>query len=122
VTFPHHSLVAWQRADELFIKVHGLARIRFPSSERFALTSQTRRAALSIPLNIVEGYSRRNPRERLQFLRTAWASLAELDYCLYVARRLEYLSEHEYQDIDAELRRTAAPLQGLLNHVKQRAV
>jgi four helix bundle protein len=120
MVYPHHSLVAWRRADDLFVRVHALTKARFPAHERHALTSQTRRAALSVPLNIVEGFARRHLRERLQFLRVAWASLAELDYCLHVARRLAYISQAEYEQVDKELARTAAPLRGLMNQVAER--
>jgi four helix bundle protein len=120
MVYPHHSLVAWRRADDLFVKVHHLAKARFPAHERYVLTSQTRRAALSVPLNIVEGFARRHLPERLQFLRVSWASLAELDYCLHVARRLAYISQAEYDRVDKDLARTAAPLRGLMNQVIER--
>jgi four helix bundle protein len=55
----HHSLVAWQRADDLFIKLHHLALQSFPAHERFELGGQLRRAAYSVPANIVEGFARR---------------------------------------------------------------
>ena len=70
----HHSLVAWQRADDLFIKVHRLALQSFPACERFELGSQLRRAAYSVPANIVEGFARRYPRARLHFLNIAEGS------------------------------------------------
>src|SRR4051812_31268142 len=54
MTLRHHSLVAWQRADDLFIKLHQLTIQRFPSLERFELSSQLRRAAYSVPANIAE--------------------------------------------------------------------
>jgi four helix bundle protein len=73
--FPHESLVAWQRADDLFISVHLLSKKKFPVDERFALTSQARRAAFSVAANIVEGRARKHDRERAQFLRTAWGRL-----------------------------------------------
>jgi len=60
--FPHQSLVAWQRADDLFINVHLLSKQKFPLDERFALTSQTRRAAFSVAANIVEGRARKHAR------------------------------------------------------------
>ena len=116
--FPHESLVAWQRADDLFINVHLLAKKKFPVDERFALTSQTRRAAFSVAANIVEGRARKHERERAQFLRTAWGSLAEVSYCLHAARRLGYLSQPEHEAIDREVRATAAPLFGLLKQVE----
>jgi len=74
----HHSLVAWQRADDLFIKVHVLAIKQFPAFERFELASQLRKAAYSVPANIVEGFARRHRRARLHFLNIAEGSLAEV--------------------------------------------
>src|SRR4051812_48272032 len=87
----HHSLVAWQRADDLFIRLHKLTIQSFPSFERFELGSQLRKAAYSVPANIAEGYARRHKRDRLRFLNIAEASLAEVSYCVHVAVRLEYV-------------------------------
>jgi 23S rRNA-intervening sequence protein len=55
---PHQNLVAWQRADDLFIEVHQLTRQQFPAYERYELGSQVRRAAYSVPANLVEGVAR----------------------------------------------------------------
>ena len=110
----YQSLVAWQRADDLFIRLHGVTRQYFPADERYELTSQLRRAAFSVPANIVEGTARHYPKETLQFLRTAWASLVETGYCLHVARRLGYITDALYGELDMELRRAAAPLLGMI--------
>jgi four helix bundle protein len=110
---PHESLVAWQRADDLFIRIHQLSKT-FPTHERYELGSQSRRAAFSVPANIVEGFARYPPKERAQFLRIALASLTELGYCIHVARRLGYISDDMKKDIDLELRSVDAPLRGLL--------
>ena len=67
MTLRHESLVAWQRADDLFIKLHRLTLQSFPSHEKFELGSQLRRAAYSVPANIVEGFARRYRRTRLHF-------------------------------------------------------
>ena len=67
----HHTLVAWQRADDLFIDIHALTRTAFPTFERFELGSQARRSAFSVAVNIVEGCARDHEREKLQFLNTA---------------------------------------------------
>jgi four helix bundle protein len=64
----HHSLVAWQRADDLFILLHRLSSRDFPARERYELGGQLRRAAYSVAANIVEGFARRQPRDRLHFL------------------------------------------------------
>lgn len=110
----YRSLVAWQRADDLFFRLHRLTHERFPVEERYELATQLRRAAFSVSNNIVEGTARINQGERLQFLRTSWASLAEVSNCLHAAKRLGYLSEGLYQELDRELRRAAAPLLGLI--------
>ena len=113
----HEKLVAWQRADDLFIEVHRLAG-RFPVHERYSLASQLRRAAYSVPANIVEGMARRSPRERLRFLNIAEGSLAEVAYCLHVARRLGYISDAAHADWDRHVRQVGAPLAGLRRSVQ----
>ena len=101
----HHSLVAWQRADDLFIKLHQLTMQRFPSLERFELSSQLRRAAYSVPANIAEGYARRHKRDRLRFLNIAEASLAEVSYCVHVAQRLGYVTPQLSKGLEKDLNR-----------------
>jgi four helix bundle protein len=114
----HHSLVAWQRADDLFIRLHKLTLHSFPAIERFELSSQLRRAAFSVPANIVEGFARRHRRERLRFLNVAEASLAEASYCVHAAWRLGYISEQLRKELELELNRVGAPLAGLIRSVR----
>jgi four helix bundle protein len=114
----HHALIAWQRADDLFITVHALTLSAFPRHERFELGSQTRRAAFSAAANIVEGCAREHQRERLQFLNISRGSLAELGYCLHVARRLGYVRRPDFDRVDLQLRQTAAALIGYIRSVK----
>lgn len=64
MSLSHHTLVAWQRADDLFIKLHQLSLKAFPAFERFELGSQLRRAAFSVPVNIVEGFAKPKGRAR----------------------------------------------------------
>lgn len=110
----HENLVAWQRADDLFVAIHQLTRQSFPPSERYLLTSQIRRSAYSVAANIVEGFARRSGKEKLHFLNISEASLAEVGYCLHVAKRLGYIDKIAYAAIDVQVRRTAAPLVGLI--------
>ncbi len=74
----YRDLIVWQKAMTLAKLIYGLTQ-RFPSEEKFGLTSQMRRAAVSIPSNIAEGQARRGPREFIQFIGQAEGSLAELD-------------------------------------------
>jgi four helix bundle protein len=115
----HHSLIAWQRADDLFIRIHQLARECFPDFERFELAPQLRRAAFSVPANIVEGFARRHKRARLNFLNIAEASLAEVWYCLHAAKRLGYISEEKLKQLEIDLNSVGAPLQGLIRSTRR---
>ena len=110
----HHSLIAWQRADDLFIKLHRLTLQSFPGYERFELGGQLRRAAYSVPANIVEGFARRYRRSRLHFLNISEASLAEVGYCIHAAKRLGYINDATHEELELEIRKVAAPLSGLV--------
>ena len=108
----------WQRADDLFIKLHVLTIKQFPAFERFELGSQLRRAAYSVPANIVEGFARRHRRERLHFLNIAEGSLAEAGYCLHVARRFGYITKEALIELEMELNGVGAPLAGLIRSTR----
>jgi four helix bundle protein len=110
----HHSLIAWQRADDLFIKLHQLSLKAFPAMERFELGTQLRRAAFSVAENIVEGFARPQGKARLNFLNISQSSLAEVGYCIHVAQRLGYLSESAANELETEIRQVGAPLAGLI--------
>jgi len=114
MSLPHHHLVVWQRADDLFIEIHQLTHTKFPCEEKYELSSQMRRAAYSVPANIVEGTQREHSRESLHFCSIASASLAELGYGLHAARRLGYLLPAEYDAFEEKVRMIAAPLRGLM--------
>jgi four helix bundle protein len=113
----HENLVAWQRADDVFIGVHKLTRTHFPPEERYELSSQIRRAAYSVAANIVEGFARRSLKDRAHFLNVSESSLAEVGYCLHVARRLGYIDDALYSKFDIRVRQTGAALTGLLQSV-----
>ena len=122
MSLPHHSLIAWQRADDLFIEIHRLTRTALPPEEKYELSSQLRRAAYSVPANIVEGMARQFPKERFHFLSIASASLAEVGYGLHAAHRLGYLVRENYDAIELRVRQVAAPLNGLLNSYRSSEV
>jgi four helix bundle protein len=115
----HHSLVAWQRADDLFIKLHRLSIERFPSIERYELGSQLRRAAFSVAVNIVGGFARRHRKARLNFLNVSESSLCEVWQCLHSATRLGYLAPDEFCRLEIELNAVGAPLEGLIRSTRR---
>ncbi len=92
----YHKLLVWQKARE-FVKLIYKYSDSFPRSEEFGLKGQTRRASISILLNIVEGYRRRSTKEFLRFLDISQASLTEVEACLEICLDLEYLTEKDYQ-------------------------
>ena len=114
----HHSLVAWQRADDLFIQLHKLTIRSSPSFERYELGSQLRKAAYSGPANIAEGFARRHRRERLHFLNISEASLAEVGYCIHAAWRLGYLTDPVLAELETSLNGVGAPLSGLIRSIR----
>jgi four helix bundle protein len=86
---PHASLLVWQDAMELVELIYAFSG-SFPDHERFGLTAQIRRAAVSIPSNIAEGAARRSTPEFRRFLSMARGSLSELDTQCQIAARLKY--------------------------------
>lgn len=87
----YKKLLAWQVADELVNAVYDLT-FKFPKDELYSLTSQLRRAALSVPANIIEGHARNNKNEFRHFLSIALGSLAEAGYYIEFALRRKYIS------------------------------
>ncbi len=92
------DLIAWQKAMDLVVDIYQTTD-RFPSREKFSLTDQIRRAAVSVPSNIAEGQAHFRKGEFLHFLRHSRGSLAELETQILIAQRLKYL-----QDSEAEIR------------------
>ncbi|MBI4049545.1 MAG: four helix bundle protein [Candidatus Doudnabacteria bacterium] len=92
------QLVVWQEAHKLAVKVYGFTDA-FPRHEKFGLSSQLQRAAVSVPSNIAEGFKRGSSKEKVQFYRTADGSLSELESQLILARDLSYLNESAYKDL-----------------------
>lgn len=113
---PHHNLEAWPESMQLVAEVYR-ATTAFPDDERFGLTSQMRRAAVSIPSNVAEGAARNGKREFLYAVGVARGSLAELDTQLLVAAELDYLSpDHRvFERID----RVSRLLTGLHKHLSK---
>ena len=118
MSLAHHSLVAWQRADDLFIRLHQLSLKAFPAYERFELGGQLRRAAFSVAANIVEGFAHSPGRARLNFLKVSHASLAEVGYCIHVAKRLGYVSEAVANELEMQVKEVGAPLAGLVRSAR----
>jgi len=86
----YKNLIIWQKSDELALQVYKLTD-KFPKHELFGITSQLRRAVLSIPTNIVEGYNRKSKKELHRFIDIALGSLAETEYLIEFSKKLGYI-------------------------------
>ena len=96
---PHHKLEAWSKAIEFVTDVYKNSE-SFPKEERYGLTSQIRRAAVSIPANIAEGAGRHSKKEFAHFLSNSQGSASELETELVIAHRLGYLDETTFSRLE----------------------
>ena len=92
----YRELTVWQKSIDWVERIYRVSK-SFPSEEKFGLTSQIRRAAVSVPSNIAEGAARTGTKEFLQFLSVASGSLAEVETQLILAERLGYLAKPEHE-------------------------
>lgn len=113
----YKNLVVWQRADELAKEVY-MATRSFPKEEIYGITSQLRRAVLSVPINIVEGYSRQSKKELRQFINISLASLAEVEYIIDFSLRIGYLKEKDYERLEELRNITGKLLWGFYKSIK----
>jgi four helix bundle protein len=114
----YRELTVWQKSIALAERIY-VASKAFPKEESFGLTSQMRRAAVSVPSNIAEGAAREGTGEFLQFLSIAQGSLAELDTQLLLAERLGYLKAAQVRDLEHACDEIGRMLSGLRKSLKQ---
>jgi len=98
--FGYENLLVWQKANELALTVYQETK-GFPKEEMFGLTSQLRRAALSVPTNIAEGYARRNDKILKVFLDQAYGSLVETKYLVNFSHEVGYLRKESLENINS---------------------
>jgi four helix bundle protein len=116
---PHEKLEAWSKAIDFVVDVYKFTEF-FPKEETFGLTSQIRRAAVSVPANIAEGAGRNSDKEFAHFLSNAQGSASELETELIIAHRLGYLNETSFSDLSNSLDRIGRLITGLSQHLKRR--
>lgn len=114
---PHERLEVWQSAVDFVVTVYKETE-RFPTEERFGLTSQIRRAAVSIAANIAEGAGRDSAKEFGHFLSNAQGSASELATELLIAHRLSFLKTDVYTRLSATLDSIGRMIVGLSRHVR----
>ena len=115
--FTFTNIKAWQHAHAYVIKVYELTHT-FPKHEQYALTSQIQRAAVSIPANIAEGFSRRTQKDRLRFYEISEGSLEETKYYIILAQDLQYISKDNARALYAQANDVGRLLKGWIKNTK----
>ena len=113
----YRDLEVWEKSHKLTIDLYKLSRA-FPKEELYGLTSQLRRAAVSIGANLAEGCGRRTAPELARFVRLAMGSASELDYHLLLCRDFKFVTVDEYERQSKELTRIRKMLFGLLTSIE----
>lgn len=113
----YKELIVWQKSLDLAILIFDATKL-FPKSELYGLVSQTRRAAVSIPSNIAEGFCRGSKAEFRQFLQIAFGSGAELETQLAIAKNTGMLDEKSYNTLTAQLEEIMKMLNKMISNIK----
>src|SRR5258706_16221497 len=115
---PHKKLDAWNLSMNLVLDIYELTA-DFPSREKYGLTGQIQRAAVSVPSNIAEGAARQTKKEFSNFLHIAQGSLSELDTQIELAARLGYLDDGKRNRLDEKMQRIDKLITGLIRHLNK---
>ena len=111
------DLPVWQDARKFTNKIYNLTN-KFPKEELYGLTSQIRRAAVSVMSNIAEGFDRRSDKELSNFLSMARGSSSEVQNDLYIALDLNYISQVEFNQLYQETKKIAKQINGLMTYLR----
>lgn len=114
---PHKKLDVWRMSMDLVTEVYKVTD-KFPKEEKFSLADQIHRSAISIPSNIAEGAARNTKKEFVNFLPIAQGSLSELDTQIELAKRLKYIEEQSWKELDIMMERIDKMLTGLIRSQK----
>lgn len=112
------DLEAWKEGHRLVLLFYDVTK-KFPSSEKFGLVNQIRRAAVSITSNIAEGFSRNGAREKVQFYYMALGSLTELQNQLIISRDLNFLSKEDFEKISEQSIIVSKLINGIIKSAKK---
>ena len=114
----YKKLDVWKKSHEMYMYVKKNVAVKFPKEERYELTSQLLRAALSVPLNIVEGCGRFTDKDFARFLDNSLGSTNETDYCCFAALEFNYITNEEYQTINKLINEVRAMLISFLKFLR----
>ncbi|WP_291062619.1 MULTISPECIES: four helix bundle protein [unclassified Empedobacter] len=115
----HKDLEVWRLSIDFVIEIYVVTK-QFPEEEKFGLTSQMRRASVSIPSNIAEGAARQSDKEFIQFLYIALGSSAELETQLIIAFNLKFITKNQLDQFISKQEQIAKMLNGLIKFIKNK--
>jgi len=118
INLKHKKLDVWQKGIELTVAVYNITGL-FPETELYGLSSQLRRAAVSITSNIAEGAARSSAKERSRFYEISRSSLVEVDTQLEIALKLKYIQQNDMKDLNELLNHTFALLSNMISMSRQ---
>src|SRR3989344_6763359 len=107
------DLTVYQKAHSLVLKIYSITN-NFPSEEKFCLTDQIRRSAISVTSNIAEGFSKNSAKDKSQFYAISKGSLTELQSQMLVAKDLKYVTAEKFQNLESDFTNIAKMLSGLI--------
>lgn len=114
----YKNLIVWKKAHELVLYIYKLTFV-YPKVEQFGLTSQLRRAAVSIPANIAEGCGKYTQSDLVNYLQTALGSANEVEYLLLLSHELTYLKPAPFNDADLQINEVKAMLINLIKKIRK---
>lgn len=114
----YRDLIVWQKSMSMVQLIYTLTK-KFPDSEKYGMTSQLRRAAVSIPTNIAEGYGRQSTKDYIRFLLIARGSLYELQTELEISNNLNFVDKNTFDKAYKNTREIEAMLQSLISKLKR---
>ncbi|NCO88853.1 four helix bundle protein [Candidatus Roizmanbacteria bacterium CG2_30_33_16] len=111
------DLYVWQKAHLLALNIYKIVN-EFPKSELYGLSSQLKRAVISVTSNIAEGFARRSKKEKIQFYFISLGSITEIENQLILAKDLRYLSEKIFDELFIQSDEIAKMINGLIKSIK----
>lgn len=117
--FGFQTLEVYQLAKAIVVSTYRVTK-SFPAEERYALSQQMNRAAVSIPSNIAEGYSRASPKDKMHFMNMAYGSLMELTCQFEIAEELSYVSKEQLDEYSKEARNLAVKISNFRRAIEQK--
>ena len=116
---PHKKLNSWIKSFEFVTEIYLVTR-QFPAEEKFGITSQIRRASVSVPVNIAKGAARKGLKEFIHFLHISLGSLSELDTLILLSKELNFITDKNFEQLIEKLDVIGKLIYGLIKNLESR--